>query len=256
MNFFSRRTALAAISALALAACGNGDSAGNGPVIADTGELGHVKGAADAPVTLIEYASPTCPACKYWHDEIQPEIVRDYVDTGKVKFVFREFPLHQPDVPAYLVAMCAGEDKYFDVMAELFEYQSGIVDAARNGVLKPALMTIAERNGIVGEAAFDACMNNRELREHMADIVQTGEKFRVSGTPTFVVDGRKHEFAEMNTLGVVKSVLDAALEAKGVEAPAADAATTEETTDIPEGSSLETEGESADAPAESENAGE
>ena len=122
MNFFSRRTALAAISALALAACGNGDSAGNGPVIADTGELGHVKGAADAPVTLIEYASPTCPACKYWHDEIQPEIVRDYVDTGKVKFVFREFPLHQPDVPAYLVAMCAGEDKYFDVMAELFEY--------------------------------------------------------------------------------------------------------------------------------------
>ncbi|HCX09364.1 MAG TPA: disulfide bond formation protein DsbA, partial [Hyphomonas sp.] len=77
MNFFSRRTALAAISALALVACGDtgaDTSPAGGDAVTAGSELGHVKGAADAPVTLIEYASPTCPACKYWHDDIQPVV--------------------------------------------------------------------------------------------------------------------------------------------------------------------------------------
>ncbi|MEP1598272.1 MAG: thioredoxin domain-containing protein, partial [Hyphomonas sp.] len=175
MNFFSRRTALAAISALALAACGDTGAdttpAGDAAVTAGS-ELGHVKGSADAPVTLIEYASPTCPACKYWHDDIQPVVQSDYIDTGKVKLIFREYPLHAPDVPAYLVAMCAGEDKYFAVLDELFEYQSGIVESAQNGVLKAMLQTIGQRHGIETEADFDACMNNRDLRQQMADIYQ------------------------------------------------------------------------------------
>lgn len=253
MNFFSRRTALAAISALALAACGNGDAAGNGPLIADSGELGHAKGSADAPVVLIEYASPTCPACKYWHDTIEPAVMSDYVETGKVKFVFREFPLHTPDVPAYLVAMCAGEDNYFDVLDELFEYQSGIVDAARNGVLKPALMSIGARHGLEDEAEFDACMNNRALRERMADIVQTGEKFGVNGTPTFIVDGRKIDFENMNSLEKVTAALNDALEAKGVALPVTDVEAAEDPSDIPEGSTGEPESTGADT--ESENAG-
>ncbi len=225
MNFFSRRTALAAISALALAACGDTGAstpAGGGAVAAGS-ELGHVKGDPDAPVTLIEYASPTCPACKYWHDEIEPVVQSDYIDTGKVKLVFREFPLHQPDVPAYLVAMCAGEDKYFDVLDELFEYQSGIVDAAQNGVLKAALQTIGERHGIETEAEFDACMNNRALREQMADIYQTSETFGVTGTPTFIIDGKMHQFATMNSAEKVTAALDAALEAAGVSVDTVDA---------------------------------
>lgn len=178
MNFFSRRTALAAISALALVACGDtgaDTSPAGGDAVTAGSELGHVKGAADAPVTLIEYASPTCPACKYWHDDIQPVVQSDYIDSGKVKLVFREYPLHAPDVPAYLVAMCAGEDKYFDVLDELFEYQSGIIESAQNGVLKAMLQTIGQRHGIETEADFDACMNNRDLRQQMADIYQTSE---------------------------------------------------------------------------------
>lgn len=222
MNFFSRRTALAVISALALAACGDSSSA-TAPAAggSDSGELGHLKGSADAPVTLIEYASPTCPACKFWHDQIQPVVQEDYIDTGKVKLIFREFPLHDPDVPAYLVAMCAGEDQYFDVLDELFEYQNGIVDAARNGVLKAALQTIGERHGIETEEAFDACMNDRSLRTQMADIYATAEQYNVTGTPTFVIDGQVHQFERMNSIDAVRSALDAALEAKGVEAPAA-----------------------------------
>jgi protein-disulfide isomerase len=221
MNFFSRRTALAAISALALAACGESGTdtaAASDVTVAAGSELGHVKGNADAPVTLIEYASPTCPACKYWHDEISPVVQSDYIDTGKVKLIFREYPLHGPDVPAYLVAMCAGEDKYFDVLDELFEYQSGIIESAQNGVLKAMLQTIGQRHGIETEEQFDACMNNRGLREQMADIYQTAEAYGVTGTPTFVINGETQQFANMNSAEKVTAALDAALEAAGATA--------------------------------------
>ena len=133
-----------------------------------------------------------------------------------MKLVFREYPLHAPDVPAYLVAMCAGEDKYFDVLDELFEYQSGIIESAQNGVLKAMLQTIGQRHGIETEADFDACMNNRDLRQQMADIYQTSEKFGVTGTPTFIINGEVHQFANMNSADKVTAALDAALEAAGV----------------------------------------
>lgn len=225
MNFFSRRTAIVAMSALALAACGNDAKstppAGNGGGKPVNTELGHLKGSPDAPVTLIEYASPTCPACKYWHDSILPVVEEEYIATGKVKLIYREFPLHQPDVPAYLVAMCAREDKYFDVLDELFEYQSGILDAARNGVLKAALQTIGQRHGIETEEQFDACMNDSSLRTQMADVYATAEKYNVTGTPTFVIDGKVQQFERMNSADRVKASLNEALAAKGVDAPAA-----------------------------------
>jgi len=83
-------------------------------------------------------------------------------------------------------------------------------------VLKAALQTIAERHGVQGEAAFDACMNNRALRERMADIYQTSEAYNVTGTPTFVIDGVVHEFARMNSADKVVAALDTALETAGV----------------------------------------
>ena len=211
MNF-SRRTALAALSVFALAACG-GSGGGSGPVIEDTGDLGHSIGSEDAPVQLIEYASPTCPACKYWHDEIHPVIMENYVETGKVRFIFREYPLHSPDVPAYLIAMCAGEEKYFDVLDDLFEHQSGVINAAENGVLPEALLTIGKRHGIEDEAAFNACQSNRALRNRMADTYQTAEQYGVTGTPTFVVNGQMRQYTEMNSVERVTEALDAALAA-------------------------------------------
>ena len=107
MASLSRRLALVAVSALALVACGAANSDGNKtetPAAAsstvEAGELGHIKGDKNAPITLIEYASPTCPACKYFHDSIMPEIEAKYIATGKVKFVFREFPIHgAPETP-------------------------------------------------------------------------------------------------------------------------------------------------------------
>jgi protein-disulfide isomerase len=132
----------------------------------------HVKGSESAPVTIIEYASPTCPACKYFHDDILPELTEKYVVTGKVKFVFREYPIHEPDVPAYVLAMCAGDGKFFDVMDDLFANQVGVVTAAQNGTLKGALQTIGKRHGIETTAQFDACMENRDYRTALADKYQ------------------------------------------------------------------------------------
>jgi protein-disulfide isomerase len=223
MLTLSRRFAVTALSALALVACGaagdNASTAGNGDAAASAdGELGHVLGSADAPITIIEYASPTCPACKYFHDNVKPALEEQLISTGKVKFVFREYPLNEIDVAAYAMARCAGEDKFFDVLDDLFENQDGIRFAAQNGVVKTTLGAIGQRHGIADTAAFDACLANGEIRQALADTYATSEKWGVDGTPTFIIDGVKQSFqGEYTTAeGFVKQI-EAKLAAKAAE---------------------------------------
>lgn len=221
MNRFPRRSVLAAASALALVACGAASGEGPAPANAaasNSGELGHVLGSESAPITLIEYASPTCPACKYFHETIKPVIEEKYISTGKVRFVFREYPLHQPDVPAYVVARCAGPDKYFAVLDDLFANQEGVIAAAQVGALGGALKTIAKRHGIETDAAFDACMSDKALRQQLAAVYQTAEQYNVGGTPTFVLDGQVRTFeGDFRTPEGFSRQIDAALAAKGVK---------------------------------------
>nr|WP_321361433.1 thioredoxin domain-containing protein [uncultured Hyphomonas sp.] len=218
MNLLSRRSALAAVSALMLAACGGGDGSPETGVPAIT-KGDHVKGSESAPVTIIEYASPTCPACKYFHDDILPVLTENYVNTGKVKFVFREYPIHEPDVPAYVLAMCAGDGQFFPVLDDLFANQVGIVTAAQNGTLKAALQTIGKRHGIETTAQFDACMANRDYRTALADKYQVAtEKWAVDSTPTFIINGEKHLFGgETGSVDNFSKFLDGLL---GEDAPA------------------------------------
>jgi len=226
MVSLSRRLTLMALPALALVACGaaTGDRStppkpgAGAPAAAVSGELGHVKGDPNAPITLIEYASPTCPACKYFHDEVFPALEQKYVSTGKVKFVFREFPIHgQADVAAYVVALCAGEDRYFDVLDDLFENQEGIVQAANVGALGGMLKTVAKRHGIETDEAFDACLENREYRDQLAAVYQSGEQFGVMGTPTFILDGKVRNFeGDYRTVEGFSKQIDALLAEKGV----------------------------------------
>lgn len=197
MVTLSRRFALLAVSALALAACGEAGSAAStgGNAAADTnGELGHVKGSAEAPITIIEYASPTCPACKYFHDTVKPVLEENYISTGKVRFVFREYPLNEIDVAAYAMARCAGEDRFFDVLDDLFANQEGIRYAAQTGVVKTTLGAIGQRHGIADQAALDACLSNSDIRKALADTYATSEKWGVDGTPTFIINGVKRNF--------------------------------------------------------------
>ncbi|MBU3919768.1 DsbA family protein [Hyphomonas sp.] len=228
MASLSRRLALLALPALALVACGaaNGDGntaaqdGTNSPSSSvEAGELGHIKGDSNAPVTLIEYASPTCPACKYFHDSILPEIEAKYISTGKVKFVFREFPIHgAPDVAAYVVARCAGDDKYFDVLDDLFTNQEGIVQAAQVGALGGMLKTVAQRHGIETTEAFDACMADRTIRDKLAAVYQTAEQYSVNGTPTFILDGKVRNFeGDYRSPEGFSRQIDAVLAEKGVQ---------------------------------------
>lgn len=222
MNLLSRRSALAAVSALVLVACGGktGGTPGQMPAIT-TGD--HVIGEDAAPVTIIEYASPTCPACKYFHDEILPELTTKYINTGKVKFVFREYPVHQQlDVPAYVLAQCAGEGRFFEVLDDLFANQDGVVAAAQNGSFKVALQTIGKRHGIETEAQFDACMENRDYRQVLADKYQVAtEKWEVDSTPTFIVNGKKHLFeGKTRTVESFSDYIDSLLGDAAADAPA------------------------------------
>ena len=197
MERISRRTAVAAISALALVACGNNEtesSPASGKDGADPAAFGHVMGSADAPVTVIEYASPTCPACKLFHDRVLPEIKEKYVSTGKVRFIYREYPIHEIDVPVYVMALCTGDANFFNVLDDLFEHQSGISDAASNGVLKAALFTIGQRHGINDEAAFDACMADESIRQRLKATYDEAQKEGVNSTPTFVFNGEMSKF--------------------------------------------------------------
>ncbi|MFN3608945.1 MAG: thioredoxin domain-containing protein [Hyphomonas sp.] len=218
-----RRFAVVAFSALALVACG---AAGDGASPSDTnapqanadGELGHVLGSADAPLTIIEYASPTCPACKYFHENVKPALEENFISTGKVRFIFREYPLNEIDMAAYAMARCAGDDKFFDVLDDLFANQDGIRYAAQNGVVKTTLGAIGQRHGIADTAAFDACLSNSEIRRTIADTYATSEKWGVEGTPTFIIDGVKQNFQGDYTTadGFVKRI-EAKLAEKGVQ---------------------------------------
>lgn len=225
MASLSRRLALMALPVLALVACGaaNGDGgtmAGSGSGgAAVSSELGHAKGAADAPITLIEYASPTCPACKYFHTAVLPVLDEKYIATGKLKYVLREYPLHgNVDIAAFVLARCAGPDKFFDVMDDLFANQEGVVQAAQIGALSATLKTIGKRHGIETDEAFDACMKEPKHREEMSKVYQTAEKYNVGGTPTFVLDGKVRNFeGDYRTAEGFSKQIDALLAAKGVE---------------------------------------
>jgi len=225
MASLSRRLALMALPALAVAACGAADGGGAQTPVSDVPaassgyDLGYIKGDAAAPLTIIEYASPTCPTCKYFHDTILPTIEEKYIATGKVKFIYREFPIHgSVDVASYAIARCAGEDKYFDVVDDLFEHQEGIVQAAQVGSLSSMLKTLAARHGIDTPEQFDACVNDPEIRKQMADVYESAQKLGLDGTPSFVIDGKVRNWGgDYTSAAGFSKQIDALLAEKGAQ---------------------------------------
>lgn len=232
-----RRAAGAVISAIALAACGASDGTdASAQTTTAPGLEPHdiVMGDVNAPVTLVEYASITCPHCATFHTDVLPAIKEDYVDTGKVRYVFRDFPTPPQNIAiaGFAIARCAGEEKYYDVIDDLMRNQNGILSATRAGAAKDALLTVAGRHGIETEATFDACIENTEVRKAIADVVIAGQDRGVSSTPTLFVDGRRIERTETwYTPEGLSAILDDAL---GVEpAPAPEAPPEAEETDDP-----------------------
>jgi protein-disulfide isomerase len=187
-----------------IAACGQASSNGPGEKPADkpaaaSDESGlrandMMMGADDAPVTLIEYASVTCPHCATFHETILPGIKEKYIDTGKVKMVFREFPTPPAEFSLIgsLMARCTaekvGEDAYFLVIGSLMKDQRTWIYGDDP---KAELLKIAAQTGM-DEPAFDACLKRQELVDLINNNTKEAiEKFNIQGTPSFLVNGEK-----------------------------------------------------------------
>jgi protein-disulfide isomerase len=168
-----------------------------GPARADDPPLGELMqpsplgdmalGNEKAPVTIIEYASMTCPHCAHFAEATYPELKKKYIDTGKVRFIFREFPLDQLAAAGSMLARCAGPDKYFPLIETLFAQQREWV------VQKPLepLMAIAKQAGFTQDS-FQACLKNQQVLDGIEKTRdKAAEKFGVNSTPTFFINGKR-----------------------------------------------------------------
>ena len=151
------------------------------------GPLGDmILGSETAPVTIIEYASLTCSHCRTFMVGTYPELKKRYIDTGKVRYILREFALNDVDLLAIVIARCAPKERFFPLVETLFEKQDQW--ALNNPV--PPLLGIAKQAGFTDES-FKACASNQKVIEGVKAQRDAGTKFGVTSTPTFFINGEK-----------------------------------------------------------------
>lgn len=157
--------------------------------LAVAGPLGDkILGNSLAPVTCIEYASLTCGHCATFHADGFKVLKTKYIDTGKVRYIFRDFPLDPLASAGFMLAHCAGDGKYFPMVDLLFAQQRNWTQTD-----KPvdALLSLARQAGFSQES-FEACLKNQSIYDGVNDVRKRGtEKFKVDSTPTFFFNGRK-----------------------------------------------------------------
>lgn len=195
IDSLSRRLVLLLAGAsLALSACGGADaptaSGADGKyTVADD----YILGNADASVTLVEYASVSCGACAYWHQNVYPELKSQYIDTDKVKYVFRPFPAGEPQMAqaGHKLALCADRTKFFKNIKLQFDRQAQIMDMGRkpNG-LRQAYISLAKASGL-SEEEFISCMADADITARYDAFVDLGVDQGVTGTPTIFVNGKR-----------------------------------------------------------------
>ena len=160
-----------------------------GDDIAKPGELGDIIiGKADAPVTIIEYASMTCPHCATFHNTVLPTLKQKYVDPGKVRIIFREFPLDNVAAAVSMLARCAGGDKAPAVVAKFFETQEQWAFVKTSPL--PGMLKVAETVGFTKES-FDKCLTDQKIMDGVLAVGDRGKKFGVKSTPSFFINGTK-----------------------------------------------------------------
>ena len=161
-----------------------------------------VLGKADAPVTIVEYASMTCPHCANWHKDVMPHVKKTYIEPGKVKMIFREFPLDPLATAASMLTRCQPADQYYDLTSMFFAQQRSW---AHVDDPVTALFNIAKQVGFTQDS-FKACLTNQTLLDGVkASRSRAEEKFGVDATPTFFVNGKKQ--ASFSTPAEVDAVL-------------------------------------------------
>jgi protein-disulfide isomerase len=195
MSIDRRSFALAALAVpltpgLALAQQQQGNESFAAADLATPGPLGDRPLGNDlAPVTMYEYASLTCGHCAAFHANGFKFLKEKYIDTGKVKFVRREFPLDPLAAAGFMLAHCAGEGKYHPMVDLLFSRQQ---NWTRTEKPVDALLAIVRQTGFTQES-FESCLKNQEIYDGVNAVRTRGvEKFRIDSTPTFFINGRKY----------------------------------------------------------------
>lgn len=206
-----RRTLLLGATALSLAGLGACNNANGGASVSPDDM---VLGAADAPVTLIEYASSTCPHCRDFHAENWERLKATYIDTGKVRYVFREYPTPPPAVAVagFQIARCGGAspEQYFVRLGELFRQQEAIFATGSMEGVRAKLIEIGGAAGLAEEQVM-GCINDEAGAERIRRIVAGAEQFNVTGTPTFILNGQKVEDPAVVTWDGLSRIIEAAL---------------------------------------------
>lgn len=151
---------------------------------AKPGEI--ILGKADAPVTIIDYSSMSCPHCAHFHLETLPQVKKNLIDTGKAKLVFRHFPLNEPALRASQLVECVSPAKRLQFIEVLFKLQK---NWAYNTTFKKDLAAIANQGG-VDSAAYAACLNDKAIEESVLQSRQEAvTRAGVNSTPTFFING-------------------------------------------------------------------
>jgi protein-disulfide isomerase len=184
---------------LALAGCASGlpdvlagaaSTAEDAPSAAELRAAGSSKdtglGDPNAPVTLIEYASLGCPICAAFHKSVFPKFKAAYIDTGKVYYIYREFPIGKSSAAAAQAARCVPEKHYFRINNKFMANRGRWNGREPNPDL---LYKIVQDTGL-SRAAFDSCMANQKTSEEITRVKQRGREFGIKGTPTFFINGQ------------------------------------------------------------------
>lgn len=169
----------------------------------------HTMGDPRAPIVVIEYAAPQCPFCAEMNNTGLPPLKKDYIDTGRVFYIFRVYPIGPADIPAEAIARCLPADKYFPFIDLLYRNQAKW--DPENGVqdVRGGLIAMARVVGL-DEAKVDRCVTDKDTQKKIISVAEDAEKrFGIRATPTFVING------EVQTPGAtwdeIKSKLDSLL---------------------------------------------
>lgn len=204
---FTRRQALWTAAAAGLAA-----SSGSAVFAQSREAVDMVKGSPDAPVTVVEYASFTCPHCRTFHMQTFPQIRENFIETGKVKFILREVYFDRFGLWAGMIARCAGPERYFGVVDMIFEKQAEWLSGGDPSVIVENLKSLGRRAGLTN-AEMDACLQDEDFAKALVEAYQknaTADK--IEATPTLLINGEKQPNLPY---GQLETLLNEALSASG-----------------------------------------
>lgn len=144
------------------------------------------EGRADAPITIVQYASLTCPHCRHFHEVTYPQLKREFIATGKIRYILREFPIGKQSGNATIALRCAKPEKYFDLYGKFMMQQASWV--SQEVRLEP-IYAVAKQVGLT-QPEWDACLKNQTLIEGLKAIKDRGRTLGIIGTPNFFVNGK------------------------------------------------------------------